>query len=53
VASQLGEPVDPPCPDFSRFLSGEQALLTALARVENVGAAAYCTGVSCQEARKG
>lgn len=41
VASQLGEPADPPRTDFSRFLSGEQALLMALAQVENVGAAAY------------
>jgi len=41
VASQLGEPVDPPRTDFSRFLAGEEALLMALAQVENVGAAAY------------
>lgn len=41
VASQLGDPVDPPRTDFSRFLSGEEALLMALARVENVGASAY------------
>jgi rubrerythrin len=41
VASQLGEPVDPPRTDFSEFLSGQEALLTALADVENVGAAAY------------
>lgn len=41
VASQLGEPVDPPRTDFREFLSGEEALLRALADVENVGAAAY------------
>lgn len=41
VASQLGEPVDPPRTDFSRFLSGEEALLMALAKLENLGAAAY------------
>ena len=41
VASQLGKPVDPPRTDFSEVLSGQEALLTALAKVENVGAAAY------------
>ncbi|HEV2820407.1 MAG TPA: ferritin-like domain-containing protein [Solirubrobacteraceae bacterium] len=41
VASQLGEPVDPPRTDFSAFLEGEETLLAALADVENLGAAAY------------
>ena len=41
VASQLGEPVDPPRTDFSAFLKGEETLLAALADVENLGAAAY------------
>lgn len=41
VASQLGEPVDPPRTDFSEALVGLDPLLMALAQVENVGAAAY------------
>lgn len=41
VASQLGEAVDPPRTDFREFLSGQEALVMALARVENLGAAAY------------
>ncbi len=41
VASQLGEPVDPPRTDFAEALVGLDPLLMALAQVENVGAAAY------------
>lgn len=41
VAARLGEPVDAPRTDFSQALSGQQALVSALATVENVGAAAY------------
>lgn len=41
VASQLGEPVEPPRTNFSEVLGGQEALLTALASVENAGAAAY------------
>lgn len=41
VARQLGEPVDPPRTDFGEFLDGQETLLTTLADVENLGAAAY------------
>jgi len=41
VASQLGGAVDAPKTDFSRALSDPDTLLSVIADIENVGAAAY------------
>jgi len=41
VASQLGGAVDAPTTDFSRALSDPDTLLSVIADIENVGAAAY------------